>query len=95
MRYYDSAKPSPFVKISTFSENGALVMKVEDNGVGIDPKHQPKVFEMFFRASKLSQGTGLGLYIVKEAVKVLNGTVEMTSTLHKGTQFLIKIPVQS
>ena len=49
---------------------------------------------MFFRASELSKGSGLGLYIVKEIVKKLNGTISVKSTIGKGTEFKLVIPNQ-
>lgn len=63
----------------------------EDNGIGINPELQEKVFNMFFRATEKSEGAGLGLYIVKEAIEKLGGTIEMKSTFGQGTQFTMRI----
>jgi signal transduction histidine kinase len=51
-----------------------------------------RIFDMFYRASENSYGSGLGLYIVKNAVTKLNGTIEVDSILNKGTKFKVVIP---
>jgi signal transduction histidine kinase len=65
---------------------------VEDNGVGIKPDHHEKIFDMFYRASENSKGSGLGLYIAREAVKKLGGQITVESELGKGTRFRIILP---
>lgn len=62
-----------------------------DNGIGISPEFKEKVFNMFFRATEKSEGAGLGLYIVKEAVDKLGGTIEMKSDFGQGTEFTMRI----
>jgi PAS domain S-box-containing protein len=63
-----------------------------DNGKGIDNAHLDKIFDMFFRASADSYGSGLGLYITRQVVKKLNGTIRVQSELGLGTQFSITLP---
>jgi signal transduction histidine kinase len=63
-----------------------------DNGKGIDNAHLDKIFDMFFRASADSYGSGLGLYITRQVVKKLNGTIRVQSELGQGTQFIITLP---
>ena len=87
-----SNKNSPFVVVRVFSNMGQLCIEVEDNGQGILPEHQPKIFEMFFRATKNATGTGLGLYILKRSVDRLNGTVSLKSEVGKGSTFTVKLP---
>lgn len=65
---------------------------VEDNGIGVEESLAPRIFEMFFRASDRSDGSGLGLYIVKNAVDRLGGTVEVKSKAMEGTRFRILVP---
>jgi PAS domain S-box-containing protein len=65
-----------------------------DNGIGIDRVNLEKVFEMFYRASDQSEGSGLGLYIVKNAVEKLGGKVSVESDLGLGTTFKIALPDQ-
>jgi PAS domain S-box-containing protein len=65
-----------------------------DNGIGISAENMNKIFEMFYRASEQSEGSGLGLYIVKNAVEKLGGQVNVKSSPNKGTQFEISLPNQ-
>jgi PAS domain S-box-containing protein len=67
-------------------------IRAEDNGIGIDDQYIEKIFDMFFRATDTSQGSGLGLYIVKEAVEKLQGGIRVESSKGKGTVFLIELP---
>ena len=69
-----------------------LDIKISDNGIGINEKYLPNIFQMFYRANKNSIGSGLGLYIVKEAIAKLEGKVEASSIEGVGTTFSLKIP---
>lgn len=72
--------------------NDFLQISIQDNGVGIPADLQPRIFEMFFRATQLSSGSGLGLYIVKEAIEKLGGNISVKSQMGKGTTFEIILP---
>jgi signal transduction histidine kinase len=63
-----------------------------DNGIGIDQAYLAKIFNMFFRASPTSNGSGLGLYIVKQAIEKLNGRIKVESKKGAGTTFSIELP---
>ncbi len=91
-KYKDPSKPEQVVTISAFADNRVVKISIEDNGVGIDAQHLPRIFEMFFRASEKSQGSGLGLYIVKETLDKLHGKIDVRSTPDKGSIFNIEIP---
>ncbi|MEZ4946646.1 MAG: ATP-binding protein [Cyclobacteriaceae bacterium] len=82
----------PFINISSGEEGQFTKIKIEDNGEGIAPQSQERIFEMFYRGSSNSTGSGLGLYILKEAIEKLNGKIEMNSELGKGSSFIILIP---
>jgi signal transduction histidine kinase len=71
------------------TETGIIV---KDNGIGISKENQEKIFDMFYRVSENSVGSGLGLYIVKEIVEKLDGKIEVESEPGKGTAFSIHIP---
>jgi PAS domain S-box-containing protein len=87
--------PDSFVKVKmNLSKEKFLIIRVEDNGIGISPKHIEKVFDMFYRAKEDKVGSGLGLYIVKETVEKLKGKIDVSSELGKGTKFKIIIPVR-
>jgi len=90
--YYNPYEARPYVRLQVTTDEHKAVIQCEDNGLGIAPEHQDKVFHMFYRASPDSKGSGLGLYIVKETVDKLQGSVELQSTLGKGTTFIVKIP---
>lgn len=84
----------PYVKIKANEQDGQFVFTVEDNGTGIQPELKDRIFDMFFRATDSVQGSGLGLYILRETVNKLNGHVEVKSTLGAGTSFTISLPKQ-
>ncbi len=77
-------------------ENGSLISKVTDFGIGIPEEELEMVFTPFHRAKNTEaiQGTGLGLAIVKEAVEIHKGTVSVESKKNKGTTFTIKLPLK-
>ena len=72
-----------------------MLIKIKDNGDGIPKNVQMKIFEMFFRGSEKSQGNGLGLFLVKRPVEILNGTIKIKSTLKGGTEFSVTLPVKA
>lgn len=81
-----------FVKITIKTTNNESTIIVEDNGIGIAKEMQDQIFNMFYRATHLSTGSGLGLYIIKEMIDNLNGTISVESELSKGTKFIVTIP---
>ncbi len=92
VKYQDVKKESPHVKCSIFcSEINANII-IEDNGIGVAEKDLTKIFEMFYRATKISTGSGLGLYLVKETIDTLGGKIYTESELNVGTKFTINIP---
>lgn len=95
MKYNDSTKAEQRILVTAEKNNNHLKIQIEDNGIGIEPQHLPKVFDMFYRASENSKGSGLGLYIVKETVSTLQGTIEVNSIMGKGSEFVIEIPMLS
>lgn len=92
VKYHDLSKQDPYIKISFHKSGSMVTITIADNGSGIDPKDHTKVFDMFYRASTDSQGSGLGLFIVKEAVKKLNGTISLESAPGVGSTFKVVIP---
>lgn len=78
------------VKLKTTAEKASIV--IEDNGMGIDGSHLNKVFDMFYRASEEKAGAGIGLYIAKQAVDKLNGTIQISSNKKVGTKVVLEIP---
>lgn len=86
---YSSPERQPEVKISTRRQNGFIVLKVEDNGLGIKKESQAKVFGMFKRLHNHVEGTGVGMAIVKRIIENNGGRIEMESEPGKGTTFYV------
>ena len=87
-----------FVKVNVKTAGDKVQVAVSDNGVGIAPADQSRVFERFYRVDKShsreSGGTGLGLSIVKHAVAYLKGSISLESTLGKGTTITVSFPAE-
>lgn len=94
IKYADPKKDNKFFSIKTYRNGNCCNIEFKDNGIGIDLEYQNKIFEMFFVTSNNNNGTGLGLYIVKEAVENLNGTITVCSKINIGTTFTVIIPEQ-
>jgi len=92
IKYHDKSKQNSYVTISIHSDDSKATIKVEDNGIGIAEDKQLKIFEMFYRGTKFSQGSGLGMYIVKETLEKLNGTITLNSKINVGSTFAVSIP---
>lgn len=91
-------KEGGFVKVDVKTAGDKVQVAVSDNGVGIAPADQSRVFERFYRVDKShsreSGGTGLGLSIVKHAVAYLKGSISLESTLGKGTTITVSFPAE-
>ncbi|MBO9584513.1 MAG: HAMP domain-containing histidine kinase [Flavobacterium sp.] len=92
IRYQDIANEKPFVKIEVFIQKHAAHIVISDTGIGIPEESLPRIYDMFYRASNIALGSGLGLYIVKEALNKLGGKIRVSSTVGVGTTFYIEIP---
>jgi signal transduction histidine kinase len=82
----------PLVRIEFHADANYGYITVTDNGEGIAPDKLEKIFEMFYRNSEKSVGSGLGLYICKEIVNKLGGLIRVKSDIGKGSSFTIQIP---
>lgn len=92
IRYYNHHTELPSVAVTISIAPSEATIIVKDNGVGIEEQYHERIFDMFYRVSTKSVGSGLGLYIVKEAIDKLGGTIELLSEPGIGTEFKIKIP---
>ncbi len=94
IKYHDHhSDKDKWIKIISTCNKHDLTIRVIDNGVGIDDTYQPRIFDLFYRASEKSRGSGLGLYIVKETVHKLNGSISCVSKLGVGSEFIVNIPL--
>ncbi len=93
IKYHDHRKEKLYIKINAALTSNIFTVTIEDNGSGISDEHRDKIFDMFYRGTDASTGSGLGLYITTEAVKQLNGSIEVNSEQGKGSNFIVKFPV--
>lgn len=91
VKYHDSTKSDQWIAIQFDRLDNDVQITIEDNGKGIHPESQHKVFDMFYRATSEAEGSGLGLFIVKQALEKINGQIRLKSELGKGSKFKIII----
>ena len=91
-KYSSVHRRDAFIRLSVRSDEKQATIRIEDNGQGIDKNHIEKIFEMFFRASEGNGGSGLGLYIVKETLDKMHGSIHVVSDQGKGTCFVVMLP---
>lgn len=87
IKYQDLRKHSPYIEVGYNTDRSELY--VQDNGIGIMPEHREKIFHMFYRGSDRSTGSGLGLFITKEAALKIGGRVEVSSIYGEGSRFVV------
>ncbi|MEO1098086.1 MAG: HAMP domain-containing sensor histidine kinase, partial [Bacteroidota bacterium] len=92
IKYHNYNQPDPFLLIEIEVRRAKYVINIVDNGCGISAEHLDKIFKMFYRATESSEGSGLGLYITKETVDKLKGTISVRSFLKTGTRFTVVLP---
>ncbi|MDQ3393601.1 MAG: ATP-binding protein [Bacteroidota bacterium] len=92
IKYSDEGKKEAFIKIKINEKNENLIsITIEDNGEGIDEMISDKVYDIFYRGSIKSKGSGLGLFITRKAVEKLEGEIQFKSVPHKSTIFTITL----
>jgi signal transduction histidine kinase len=92
IKYRDVRKKNQYIKIQAHISPAITRIEFSDNGIGISKELLNKIYDMFFRATEKSEGAGLGLYIVKEAIEKLGGRISAISNLGLGTHFIIELP---
>lgn len=92
VKFQDRSKEQSYLKIAVDIQDACLKLRFEDNGVGIREEDQERIFKMFYRAEAVNSGSGIGLYIVNEAVKKLGGEIKVFSEFEKGSIFEVIIP---
>jgi PAS domain S-box-containing protein len=92
---FRSPERKPFVKIVAEKNGNNLLLSVSDNGIGINlSQFQDRLFGLYQRFHMESEGRGMGLYMVKTQVQLLNGTINIDSEPDKGTTFRISLPME-
>lgn len=92
VKYADKSKDHPYVHLTVESNEDNICIIVADNGIGIAHHLQSKIFDMFYRATNMSAGSGLGLYIVREIINKLKGSIKIESEEYVGTTVTLNIP---
>ncbi|MGB0806250.1 MAG: hybrid sensor histidine kinase/response regulator [Salibacteraceae bacterium] len=91
-KYQREEEPNKLVEIEAKINNAHAEVIVRDNGIGIKQDKKEEVFNMFYRAKQDDTGSGLGLFIVSEAIEKLGGKIELDSQFGKGTEIKLSVP---
>lgn len=91
-KYHALRKDNPFIEVNVEKSPRQAVIQVIDNGSGIAEQHLDSIFKMFYRGHETTKGSGLGLYIVKETVEKIEGTIEVNSATGNGSTFTVTLP---
>lgn len=92
VKYHNYKQENPFIEVKSYRINDEVFIRVKDNGQGIKSEFINNIFDMFYRANDSSEGSGLGLYIVKDTVTKINGELKVDSTYGKGSVFTLSLP---
>ncbi len=93
IKYQHAHEMHPLLTIHIEVNSEQAIMTFTDNGIGISKENITKVFDMFFRSPGTKpDGSGLGLYIVKEIVRKLKGRIRVASEINKGSSFIVELP---
>jgi len=89
---YKHPDRNPVVDICTYTENGHSYLMIKDNGLGIDmEKHGSKLFHLYETFHNNTDAIGIGLFITKNQVEAMQGSIKVESTVNEGTKFIIKL----
>jgi signal transduction histidine kinase len=91
LKYLDKSRPGS-IRIWGIASGNESMYCVEDNGLGIAPEYQKRIFEIFYRVSQKVQGEGIGLAMVKRMVDRNNGRIWVESEQGKGSRFFVALP---
>ncbi len=91
LKYHHAGRP-PQIRVTCAAEGDQLVLKVRDNGLGVNEWQQARLFQLFQRLHTHVEGSGLGLYMVKKIVENAGGTIAVESQVDVGTTFTIHFP---
>lgn len=86
---YTPADRTPDIKIHSYQEDGYMVIRITDNGIGMDQQDLATIFEKFKRVTSSADGSGVGLYLVNSIVKNAGGKILVKSKLGHGSEFIV------
>jgi len=90
---YMGDQPDPKIEVGWRKDGDEVVFFVRDNGIGIDPGQQEKIFDLFYKADPESEGTGAGLAIVERIIEVHGGRIWIESVEGEGSTFCFTLPL--
>ena len=91
---FKSPERKPEIFIRSIKEDGYIILSIKDNGIGIDATKFKDIFEKYYRIDNTIEGSGIGLYLVKELVTNAGGKIVVESEIGKGTEFKIYLKVK-
>ncbi len=91
IKYHSKEVSGRYLKLTGTTDNKELKLSISDNGIGIEYAYHKKIFDMFYRLPGTTSGSGFGLYIVKETIDKMQGTIEIQSEKGVGTTFHITL----
>ena len=94
IKYRNKNRKDCYLRIIIESTRKYCKITFEDNGVGISSEHLPYIFDMFYRVDEDKNGSGLGLFIVKESTIKLRGKIKVRSSAGVGSSFKLILPVR-
>jgi signal transduction histidine kinase len=92
INFRDESKDAPAINVKIHSDTRYTILSITDNGIGIEEEFHSQIFQLFFRASAKSNGAGIGLYVVSQAVEKMKGTIRLQSSAGVGSTFIVTIP---
>lgn len=92
---YQKKDVEKWIEIRSTINQETAIFEIEDGGIGIATEELEGIFKMFHRATNYNPGSGVGLYITKDAVNRIGGKIEVTSSLGKGSLFKVSFPNQN
>lgn len=92
IKYHNYYQEKLYIEVKLAAAAEGVEISISDNGRGIEEAYLDKIFDMFFRATDSAQGSGLGLYIVKDTVEKLGGSIRVQSSFGQGTTFTLFFP---
>lgn len=92
VKYHDPKKEKQWVKLRCHSDDMNIIIEVEDNGLGIEEENLSKLFNMYYMVNSMERSSGIGLYILKDSLKLLHGNIEARSKVGEGSCFSISLP---